>query len=77
MYTYGYINHCPQLKIRTDLPGMTYMVRMMLVLTYMLLSMAVAGDLGMVLLMLSLLLPGLLMLNLSCFHTMIVIMSIH
>jgi hypothetical protein len=55
MYAYGYINHHPQLKIRTNLPRMTYMVKMMLVLRYMLLSTAVVGDLGMVLLIFSLL----------------------
>jgi nitrate reductase NapE component len=57
--------------------GMTYMVMMMLVLRYMLLSLIVVGDLGLVLLMFNLLLHGLLMHNLSCLYTLIVILSIN
>jgi hypothetical protein len=54
------------------------MVMMILVLRDMLLSLVVAGDMDMVLIvMFHLFLPSLLLLSLSCLHTLILILSIN
>jgi hypothetical protein len=77
MCAYVYINHHPQLRVRTNLPGITYMVMMMLVLRDMLLSLVVVGDMDLILVvMFHLFLSGLLLLSLSCLYTLIVILSI-
>jgi hypothetical protein len=76
MCAYMYMNHHPQLRVRTNLPGMTYMVMMTLVPRDMLLSLVVVGYLVLAV-MLHLFLPGLLLLSLSCLHTLIVILSIN